>query len=45
MIIKDLSEKDLFDNKFNVLRKPFLRWTGGKNWLTSELSALISKID
>jgi len=37
-------EKDLFECKLNVLKKPFLRWTGGKNWLVKEISLLASKI-
>ena len=39
------AEKDMFDCKIQVLKKPFLRWTGGKNWLIPHLSPLISKIN
>jgi len=38
-------QKDLFGNDSNVLKKPFLRWTGGKNWIIKHLSTLISKIE
>ncbi len=38
-------QKDLFGNSAEVQKKPFLRWTGGKNWLIKHLKTLISKIE
>ena len=40
-----MSKKELMDYKVDVLRKPFLRWTGGKNWLVTHVSKLLSKIE
>ena len=40
-----MAEKDLFGSEACVLKKHFLRWPGGKNWLVSELCFLISKIN
>ncbi|MDC0879422.1 Dam family site-specific DNA-(adenine-N6)-methyltransferase [Flavobacteriaceae bacterium] len=37
-------QKDLFNN-VSSLKKPFLRWTGGKNWLIPELMKIISKVE
>ncbi len=39
-----MSQKNIFDVNPSVLRKPFLRWTGGKRWLIPEFSRLVSNI-
>ena len=33
------------NTNLKILNKPFLRWTGGKNWLVPYFSKIISKID
>lgn len=40
-----MTEKYLFEPNKRVLKKPFLRWTGGKSWFVPHFSNIISKID